>query len=456
MKLKLITLLIVLYGMNTAARAHGTPIPTDTTTSLIDRSAALIMIDEGRKFYDEGRNRDAIIKFRQAAIKDPNSWKGPFWVARCHYNLNNYGYALQYANEAISKEPLEVDQEVYELLGKSYHRLGMLDSALVNYRIALEKLSSNRARELRVQHHIDECLFAQKALASEPEKIKMHLSGDINSGYNDYSPVLTDGGKTIYFVSRRANTTGGGQNPDDQEYFEDIYRGTYDLETEQFDSITNSLGRLNSEGFDALSYLSPDGLFGLMTLNTTKADTRLETDGSDICEVEFTDKGQWSSPKLIKNKSINTSYFEGAATMTADGNTMYFVTDRKADKTLSDIYFVQKNGKKWGEAKPLPAIINSEGNETTPYITPDGRYLFFSSDGHLGMGGYDIYVSENMGDTWSTPVNLGPAFNTVNNDTHFQYYPDLQTAVMATFQIIGEKASLDIYKVDMSSFRFPQ
>src|SRR5690606_14357195 len=113
--------------------------------------------------------------------------------------------------------------------------------------------------------------------------------------------------------------------------------------------------------------------YGIMTLNSTATDKKSSTNGSDLCEIKMNTKGTWNSPSIIKNKTINTSYFEGAATLTADGNTMYFVTDRKGEKSSTDIYVVEKVGKKWGEAKPLPMTINTVGRETTPFITPDGR-----------------------------------------------------------------------------------
>lgn len=142
--------------------------------------------------------------------------------------------------------------------------------------------------------------------------------------------------------------------------------------------------------------------------------------------------------------------------MTSDMNTLYFVSDRKGEKSSTDIYVSQKVGKNWGEAAPLPFTINTIGRETTPFISGDGRFLFFSSDGHLGMGGLDIYVVENLGSTWGEPINLGIIVNTVNNDTHFQYYPELQKAVMSSFEIIGQKASMDIFNVDMTDFMYPK
>lgn len=435
----------------------STVAPPDTTTNLTDRAAALLIIDEGRTLFEQGKVRDALIRFRQAAVKDPNTWKAPYWIAQCHYTMNSFGYALQYGNQAVSMGNDDVNKEIYELLGKAYHRTAVLDSALINYELALNSLSKQRVKDLQIELRIEQVKFAQAQIQSGVPSKKTAFSSDVNSGYNDYTPILTAGGKELYFASRRSDTKGGNMNPDDQEFFEDVYKALWNAETSTWDSVTNDLGRINSDGFDAISYISPNGINGLMTINLTATSAKKSTKGSDIFEIELSNKGLWSTPKRINNKTINTSFFEGSATMTTDMNTMYFVSDRKGEKSSTDIYVVERNGKKWGEAKPLPMDkINTIGRETTPFVTGDGRFLFFSSDGLNGMGGLDVYVVENLGGgTWGTPVNLGIAVNSVSNDSHFQYYPELKKAVMVTFEIVGQKASLDMYEVEMSNFTYP-
>lgn len=435
----------------------STVAPPDTTTNLTDRAAALLIIDEGRTLFEQGKVRDALIRFRQAAVKDPNTWKASYWIAQCHYSMNSFGYALQYGNQAVLMGKDEVNKEIYELLGKAYHRTSNLDSALINYDLALKNLSKQRVKDLLIELRIEQVKFAQAQMQSGVLSKKKAFSSDVNSGYNDYTPVLTSGGKELYFASRRSDTKGGNMNPDDQEFFEDVYRALWNAETNTWDSVTNDLGRINSDGFDAITYITPNGINGLMTVNLTATKAKKSTKGSDIFEIELSNKGLWSTPKRINNKTINTGFFEGSATMTADMNTMYFVSDRKGEKSSTDIYMVERKGKKWGEAKPLPMDkINTIGRETTPFISADGRFLFFSSDGLNGMGGLDVYVVENLGGgTWGTPVNLGIAVNSVSNDSHFQYYPELKKAVMVTFEIVGQKASLDMYEVEMSNFTFP-
>jgi hypothetical protein len=452
--IRVVAIFALLFISNSSAFSMSTP--PDSTTTIVDKAAAAYLIEEGRSMFAEGHMKDALTKFRQASVKDQNSWKASYWVSKCHYRMDNFGYALKYALAATRLGDDKTDDEVFYILGSCYHRLGNIDTAIINFQKAKDRLTKRRATDLWVDHHIAECEFALAEMAkSEKSEKKTRLQGTINSGYDDYNVVLLGKLPSMYFTSRRSNTTGGGQNPDDQNYFEDTYRCMYDSELKEWLDVTNELGKLNSNGFDALNYVSPDGLTGILTLNTTVTGENKTTKGSDICEIKKNNKGTWNSPKIIKNKTINTSYFEGSASLTADGNTMYFVTDRKGDKSSTDIYVVERNGKSWGDAKPLPESINTAGRETTPFITADGRYLFFSSNGHLGMGGLDIYVVENKGGEWGTPVNLGFGINTVNNDSHFVYSAELKKAFISGYEIVGEKSSIDIYEVDMSTFEFP-
>jgi len=433
-------------------------LPPDSTTSLVDKTASLYIVEEGKTLYNDGKTRDALIKFRQASVKDPNSWKAAYWVAKCHYKMHNYGYAKKYADQAQLLGGEKVTDELSLLLAETYHRLGKLDIALENYMIALEKLSTARSNELRVASKIEEIKFAKEQIAKGVSYKKMRLPGSVNSGFDDYSVVPSKDKDKIYFTSRRSSTTGGGMNPDDQQYFEDIYSATYDPDFKEWDSVTNELGKINSNGFDALNYMFADESWGVITLNNTALlDVKKPTRGSDLCEIKKNSKGAWLTPRPIKNNTINTSFFEGSATLTADGNTMFFVTDRKGDRSSTDIYMVTRDGKSWGEAQALPMNVNTKSRETTPNVSPDGKYLFFSSDGHTGMGGYDIYVTENLGgNTWSDPINLGAGINTVNNDTHFVYLKDQNIAYISGVEIIGSKASVDIYQIDLTDFELPK
>ncbi|MFN5418041.1 MAG: hypothetical protein ACK5B9_13360 [Flavobacteriia bacterium] len=449
-KISLLTLVMLLNFKVFAFKVE----PKDSTTNIKDKTSALLLIEEGKELYLKGKIREALIKFKLAGNKDVYNTKVPFWQGMCHLKLKNYGYAMQYARKAKEVNPAN-DLDVQELLAYSYHNLNNLDSAIIAYQFCLANMSKQRAIDLRIQDKINQCNYAKELMINDIFPLRKNFSAELNSGFNDYGAILINDGKTVYFTSRRENTTGGLNNPDDEQYFEDNYRATWNPDTKTWDSLTNNLDRINSAGFDCISYLKSDGLTGLMTLNTTEAKVKEQTRVSDICEISLSTKGKWQSPKIIKNKSINTSFFDGCATVTADGNTMYFVSDRKGNKSMTDIYVVEKIGKEWGTAKPVSDSINTEWRETTPYVTADGRFLFFSSEGHLGMGGYDIFVSENMGKYWTKPKNLGNQINSVNDETHFQLYEKLGKILFSGCTNEGLKSHMDIYEIDLKSMKLP-
>jgi len=127
---------------------------------------------------------------------------------------------------------------------------------------------------------------------------------------------------------------------------------------------------------------------------------------------------------------------------------------------MSDIWKSTKIGKKtWSKPVNLGSTINTPSNETTVYVTPDEKYLFFSSQGHSGMGGYDVYycVKDNLGN-WSKPVNMGYPINTVGEETHFQYYPKYKKAYYSKISKAGDGnggvGGRDIFEVDMSDYKF--
>lgn len=430
-------------------------LPPDSSVRLIDRAASIILIDEGKQLLNQGKTRDALTRFRQAQIKDQYSYRAAFWVGRAHYNLSNFGYALKYALKAQELSS-ELNGEICFLLGESYHRKNSLDSAAMYYEKASTRLSRSKMRVYRVQKLMDDLAYADSLSKIEKKYNKNLTSGEVNSGFDDYSPILVPEMNKLYFVSRRPDTEGGELNPEDQRYFEDIYRAKWNDETQEWDSITNDLGRINSKGFDAVGHIADEGRRMYMTVNTSIIDIKNNTHGSDICISEMNRLNNWSTPKPIKNKTINTSYFDGAPTLTEDENTMYFVSDRRGEHHMSDIYVVHKDGRKWGTAVPLPDNVNTPFNETTPFITPDGKYLFYSSEGFRGMGGYDVYVTENLGDgKWSDPVNIGHEFNTVNNDTHFKYYEGVDKVFLASYLLQGKKASINIFDLDVKGWEIP-
>ena len=138
---------------------------------------------------------------------------------------------------------------------------------------------------------------------------------------------------------------------------------------------------------------------------------------------------------------------------------MYFVSERLGGEGKSDIWVTHKAGKtSWSKPENLGPIINTPYNETTVQITPDEKYMFFSSKGHAGMGGYDIYYSKNVDGVWSTPKNLGYPINSVSDETHFKYYPKYAKAYYSKVSLKGDggQGLRDIFEADMTDFNLEE
>ena len=123
------------------------------------------------------------------------------------------------------------------------------------------------------------------------------------------------------------------------------------------------------------------------------------------------------------NKNINSPYHETHASISADGKTLYFTSNRPGGQGGMDIYKseIDEQGE-WGKAVNLGSVVNTPYNEETPIINQDDNILYFSSQGHLNMGGYDVFHSLKMGnDKWREPVNMGSPVSTTDDDLF--YYP---------------------------------
>ena len=173
--------------------------------------------------------------------------------------------------------------------------------------------------------------------------------------------------------------------------------------------------------------------------------------GCDIYYVKLKD-GRWSHP--INIKSINTSEWESQPCVSYDGKELFFVRKNKMTGT-SDIYVSRRNENgNWSEACRLDNNINTEGNEMSPFIHYDVMTLYFSSDTHLGMGGYDLFVSRRNGnDGWTAPVNLGYPLNSFGDEINLVVSNDAVKAFVSSERNDGF-GGYDIYEFDLDeSFR---
>ena len=429
--------------------------------SFMDKLVSKKLISEGKELFYAGRTSEAMLTFKRAKLKNPKSGEAHYQLSVAQFYLRDYYSAHENARRAEKLISKKKDGEYYYYLGRIYHTVNLIDSAKSFYSISKDKLGPRFSKDYDLDILIQQCDFVNTEIENGVKNICQPFSRAVNSKYDEYGAILIYDQKRLLFTARQPETTGNNINYDDQKFFEDIYRADWDVKAQNWKIDIESMEDYNTEGFDALNFVSRKGNYGLLTINTS-ATIEKSTSSSEIYEFEADEEDSSWYIDPIKSESINTSYFEGAATISdtsydEDENaiqTMIFVSDRKAEKSLTDLYSVQRIDDKWGEASPL-SEINTAGRETTPFITGDGQFLFFSSDALNGMGGYDVYYCQWINNTWGPPVNLGAKINTVNDDTHFQYFPEYNIGTISAINDFNGYFSYDIFKIDFSTIDFP-
>lgn len=420
-----------------------------------DQLKAKRIVSNAITLFNEGQSFNSYMLLKQAVSIDSTNANAYFWLATTECDLRSYFNAQENVSKSLLLFGNEVNEEHLYLAGQIALSLGNSEKAK-NYCAQAKTLlkSEKDYKLLGFQLLEQQSLYALSQAGTRNQR--QLLGGELNTKYDEYGPILSADQQTLYFTTRNPDSKGANLNPDDQRFFEDIYQAEIDPENNGHwirNYSNNDL--LNTEGFDALSYVSKDGLTALGTLNTT-ASKEASTQGSDIFELTAETAGIWDDKRIVTDiPGLNTSFFEGSPSKTdtiwIDEFTyleeLYFVSDRQAEKFATDIYVAKKiNGIWQAEVQALGRGINTEGRETTPFITPDGQFLFFASDSHPGMGGYDIFVCQRNGIEWSAPTNLGAAINTTLDDTHLQISADQQKIIWASVSEIEGLFSYNIFE----------
>ena len=279
-----------------------------------------------------------------------------------------------------------------------------------------------------------------KLLIANPVNINITNLGKVNSKYPEYGPVLSADEKTMIFTSRRKiknSTSNQAKDIIDFGYYEDIYIAKKDDKGEWAEPKLIS-DKINTSGHEATIGLSVDGQ--QLLIYSAQEDPQ-----GDIYYSKLNGKN-WSKP--IAFEALNTKASETHACFSANGKTIYFTSNRKGGYGGYDIYKVTMlpNGE-WSKSLNLGPKINTELDDRAPFIHPDGVSLFFSSNGHETMGGFDIFQATDLGEEgWSTPENIGYPINTPEDDVSYATSVDGKRSYYASKKE-GGKGENDIYLI---------
>lgn len=373
-------------------------------------------------------------------------------IGMCYYySPTHQVQGLKYFEKALSGVTSNYDPfmwtetgaklETYYYYAHTLHLNYELDKAIEYFSKFKETAHKKHILQESASRQIEMCNNAKRLIEIPDDVIISNLGDKINSMYSEHSPVFSLDESEIFFTSRRLRADSTNINFKEEttgEYYEDVYVSYKDLTGEWSDPELLNFNRANQH--HATIALSADN----QTLYLYQDD---DGDGNLYQSTLLGDR--WSRPEKM-NDYINSKSYETHLTISVDGKTMYFTSDRKGGLGGKDIYMSRKlpNGE-WGEAINVGAPINTKYDEECPYFHPDGKTLYFSSTGHESMGGYDIFFSELQDDgTWSSPINIGYPINSTHDDIFYITTPDGKRAYYASFggnQNVGEK---DIYVIE--------
>lgn len=361
----------------------------------------------------EAAFRDALKLLEAANRFNPNNADLNWMIAYCKFSLNSQSdESLQYFDKAYKLNP-NVYAELTYYAGWANHLLAKWDDAIKYYTLyqtLLKSQSKTPDYKLEdVNKKIEECNTG-KALMAKPKRVFVeNLGSSVNSSFPDYSPYIAADESMLVFTSRRDNSTGKKIDPLSGGYFEDLYV-TY--KKNKTWTLAQDLGEpINSDGHDATAGLSNDGATMYIYQND-------KGDGGDLYESEL--KGAlWQKPEHM-NKYINTKAHESTISESYDGKRVYFISNRDKGIGDRDVYFCTKDGKgEWTTPTNLGTTINTKYAEEGVFMHPDGVTMYFSSQGHGTMGGYDIFKSTLIDGKWTEPENLGWPINGPDDDVFF-------------------------------------
>ncbi|MFP5471706.1 MAG: OmpA family protein [Bacteroidia bacterium] len=347
--------------------------------------------------------------------------------------------AIDYFTKAFKLNPA-VEKDIHFYLGVSNHLNYKFDEAIYHFREYLNKInpSTDAERYDLTSKHIREC-EAGKRMVANPVRVWIdNLGPNVNSKFADYSAFVSADELRIILTSRRAESLGGLMDKEDNRYFEDIFIS--DKANGVWQPAYNPGSNVNTDSHDATAGFSNDGRAILIYYG-------FQGNG-DIYISEIDELGKWKKPKTAGKYVNGKTTHESAACFSADGKWLYFVSDREGGYGGKDIWRSPWNEKKqeWGEAENIGPVINTKYEEAGVFFHPDGKTLYFASQGHETMGGYDIFVSVFENGQWTTPKNIGYPVNTPDDDVFFVVSASGKHGYYSSFRAdgVGEK---DIYMI---------
>jgi tetratricopeptide (TPR) repeat protein len=401
---------------------------------------AVKVYDEGKESYENLDYKTAEQQLKEALKYDNKFFEAYMMLGELYTNLNRYFEAASNYQAAI-KIDSNAYRPVYFRLANAELMTGEYTNALLHYKTYLRNKGNSEKNRLTALKNMRNCEFAIEAEKKPVPFDLINAGNGINTSDDEYWPSITADGQTLMFT---------------RQIYSDYYPQTMGSTQEDFFVSTKSAGiwqkalnagePLNTKSNEGAQTLSSNGKY----MYFTSCD---RAGGLGSCDLYFSafNNGNWSTPYNLK-WPVNSTSWESTPSISADGNILYFSSNRPGGFGGKDIWYTKmKAGGTWANPVNMGKTINTEGNEMSPFIHFDGKTLYFASDGRPGMGGYDIYMSRMQDDsTWSEPKNLGYPINTSNDEMGLVIDAGGKTAFFSSKRENGNGKDIFYFTLDES------
>lgn len=435
--------LILLFTLNFFSYSQGN-LPPGTYSST--NKKAIKNFEESKKLFYIRKDAEAEKLIQKAIEDDPNFIEAHSAYADFLMGKNRIKEAITHYEKAIQINPkMFIDNNFY--LGGAFLHEGMYDKAIPCFELILKTERINPNLKDEAAKYLKNAQFGANAVKNPQPFKPVNVGVGINTNNYEYFPAITADGNTFLFT--RNIRQGEGVDAPGQEdfYISKKVNGVWQTAL----PITS----VNTVGNEGAPSLSADGqiMFFASCMEMTGDYGSSDRKGYGSCDIFYSQKinGKWSKP-MNAGPTINTRNWETQPSFSSDGKTLYFIRGNVTREGIKnpDIYMsVIGTDGKFSEPVRLSDNINTPEGEESVFIHPDNQTLYFSSEGHPGMGGLDIFMSKKQPDgTWGKAVNLGYPINSIVDDNSLLVDANGKLAYFAS-EREGGNGGLDIYQFEL-------
>ncbi len=413
---------------------------TPVTAQQTDLEGAL---KDGDYFYFSEDYQEALFNYLKLVGTGYENANLDYKIGVCYLHVDGQETkAIPFLEKAVQdinpkykkRSPKETQAPEYALfyLGDAYRIANQLDKAIESYKKFLNLPDFDEKYNLTIVENAIKSCEKAKIIQDIPVQVEeKNLGKPVNTAYNNYYPVVSRDETVIFYMN-------------EQKFYNAIFMSR--REGGNWTTPVNITPQVGSDGDTYPTEISADK----KTLYLVKG----KGNDRDIYISKWKD-GLWTKMEPL-NENINSGRAEAHAGLSPDNKTLYFSSNRRGGFGKLDLYLshLQADGQ-WGPAENLGQTINTPFNEDAPYFSEDGKTLYFVSEGHYNMGGYDIFYSVKKNNEWDIPTNIGYPVNTTGDN---DYYFPVKDGLTGYLSLIKEEGygKKDIYRIEIIPNKKPE